>query len=368
KEFEEKWVERRLEENYSLISGQHLNSDEYTQMRDNGNVPYFTGPSDFTNQTQNLTKWVLKEGKIATKGDILITVKGNGVGTIFYLELDKVSMGRQLMSRKSKNGSTEYLFHKLQLIKGYYVALASGNRIPGLSRNDILKTKIFLPDIPEQQKIASFLTVVDQRIQLLQKKEAKLEEYKKGVMQKLCSQEIRIKDENGNNLQDWEEKRLGEITKISTGSSNRQDSGLDGEYTFFDRSEDIRKSNIYLFDGEAVIVPGEGQNFKPKYFIGKFDLHQRTYAIMDFNYSHGKFIFYYLIAHKNHFLSQAVGSTVKSLRLPMFQKMKINLPSLQEQQKIASFLSTLDQKIEQVGQQIEKSQAWKKGLLQKMFV
>src|SRR5690606_33473600 len=125
--------------------------------------------------------------------------------------------------------------------------------------------------------------VVDQRIQLLQKKEAKLEEYKKGVMQKLFSQEIRFKDENGNNLPDWEEKRLGEITKISTGSSNRQDSRLDGKYTFFDRSEDIRKSNIYLFDGEAVIVPGEGQNFKPKYIMGKCDRHARTFEIMIYN-------------------------------------------------------------------------------------
>ena len=111
-------------------------------------------------------------------------------------------------------------------------------------------------------------------------------------MQKIFSQELRFKDENGNEFPRWEVKKLGEIAKITTGSSNREDSNLDGEYTFFDRSQDIRSSNRYLFDAEAIIVPGEGQVFVPKYFKGKFDLHQRTYAIMDFKDIDGIFLFY----------------------------------------------------------------------------
>lgn len=120
----------------------------------------------------------------------------------------------------------------------------------------------------------------------------------------------------------------------------------EGDFVFFDRSVDIRWSDKYLFDGEAIIVPGEGQEFIPKYFNGKFDLHQRAYAIMGFIGASGEYLYYLLTYHKNYFLSQAVGSTVKSLRLPIFKKMKLTLPSFEEQQKIASVLNTADREIE----------------------
>ena len=97
-------------------------------------------------------------------------------------------------------------------------------------------------------------------------------------------------------------------------------------------------------------------------------MHQRAYAIMRLKEIELKFIFYLIDKYKNYLLRYAVGSTVKSLRLPIFQKMPIDLPSLKEQQKIASFLSSVDKKIELIQQQIEKTQTFKKGLLQQMFV
>lgn len=267
--------------------------------------------------------------------------------------------------------------------------------------NDTLRNiRITIPTLPEQTRIATFLTAVDKRIQLLQQKKTGLERYKKGVMQRIFVSNhdakdlqdahdfknhknknqgnqdnleksrfrLRFKKEDGTGFPAWEEKKLGEVSKISTGSSNRQDSGLNGEFTFFDRSDDIRTSNIYLFDTEAVIVPGEGSDFIPKYFIGKFDLHQRTYAITHFENLLGKFLFYRMQFSRKHLLRQAVGSTVKSLRLPMFQNWILSIPSLAEQQKIASFLSAIDKKIEKTEGQIAGMQEWKKGLLQKMFV
>ena len=137
---------------------------------------------------------------------------------------------------------------------------------------------------------------------------------------------------------------------------------------FNSQSQDIRTSGIYLFDGEAIIVAGEGQEFIPKYFVGKFDLHQRTYSIMDFNKNNGKFLYYLIYKNRHYFYIQAVGSTVKSLRLPMFQEMKIKLPNIKEQTKIANFLSDLDAKIEVLSKSIENTQSFKKGLLQQMFV
>ena len=262
--------------------------------------------------------------------------------------------------------SNVFLCEALERIN--YTKYNTGTAQPKLNSDVVKKITLALPTNPEQTKIASFLTSVDKKIELLTQKEKLLKDYKKGIMQKIFSQEIRFKADDGSEFPEWIEKKLGDVCSITTGNSNREDSSLDGEYTFFDRSEDIRTSNIYLFDGDAVIVAGEGQIFIPKYFIGKFDLHQRTYAIMDFIDTCGKFIYYKIYVSQNYFLSQAVGSTVKSLRLPMFKKMLINLPSLQEQTKIANFLSAIDSKIEQVTIQLEHTKEFKKGLLQQMFV
>ena len=257
---------------------------------------------------------------------------------------------------------------KTWLVRKEITTKSGGSTRYNVGQDALSKVVIFSTSISEQKKIASFLSVVDEKLQKLTKKKELLSAYKKGVMQRIFSQELCFKDDNGNNYPDWEEKKLGELCDITTGKSNREDSSLDGVYTFFDRSEDIRTSSIYLFDGEAVIVAGEGSSFPPKYFKGKFDLHQRTYAIMGFKNLFGRYLFYYLHQYKNYFVRYAVGSTVKSLRLPIFNKMNIRLPSLEEQKKIANFLSSLDSKIELVSTQIENTKAFKKGLLQQMFV
>ncbi|HHQ4465478.1 TPA: restriction endonuclease subunit S [Aeromonas veronii] len=91
------------------------------------------------------------------------------------------------------------------------------------------------------------------------------------------------------------------------------------------------------------------------------------YAIMDFPECHGKFLFYAIHYFRSHFLSQAVGSTVKSLRLPMFQKMKLNLPTFEEQQKIAVVISTADQEITTLQQKLDALKQEKKALMQQLL-
>ena len=179
-----------------------------------------------------------------------------------------------------------YFYTKFDLSR-----FGTGSGVPTLNRNDVHKQLAAIPsDVNEQIKIASFLSAIDRKISLLIKKYELLVKYRKGVMQKIFNQEIRFKDKVGKDFPKWNKVRLLDIADSTTGSSNRVDSSLVGQYTFFDRSEDIRTSDKYLFDCEAIIVGGEGQAFIPKYFVGKFDLHQRAYAIMNFKNSLGKFI------------------------------------------------------------------------------
>jgi len=123
-----------------------------------------------------------------------------------------------------------------------------------------------------------------------------------------------------------------------------------------------------LFDKEAIIVPGEGQEFVPKHFIGKFDLHQRTYAIFDFIKVDGKFLYYHILNDDRHLQSQAVGSTVKSLRIPMFQSMPIKVPCIEEQTKIISFLTSIENKILYERKLFQKFEIQKKYLLSNLFI
>ncbi|MFL9829741.1 restriction endonuclease subunit S [Flavobacterium sp. ST-87] len=236
---------------------------------------------------------------------------------------------------------------------------------------NLLSLKVELSSsLDEQKQIGAYFQNLDNLIALQQKKHDQLIILKKAMLVKMFPKkgalvpEIRFKGFT----EDWEEDTLGKIARITTGKSNREDSDLEGEYTFFDRSEEIRRSDIYLFDCEAIIIAGEGSDFTPKYFNGKFDLHQRTYAIMNSKDIDGRFLQYQIHLFRKYFLDQAVGSTVKSLRLPMFLNMSIKFPSKIEQQKIGSYFQNLDNQIALHKTQLDKLNNIKKACFTKMFV
>lgn len=148
--------------------------------------------------------------------------------------------------------------------------------------------------------------------------------------------------------------RLAEFASVTNGKSNTQDSLKIGNYPFYDRSMTIKRSNKFLFDCEAIIVPGEGMTFTPRYTKCKFDLHQRCYCIYNFKNISGKYLYYQLLHKKNYWSSVATGSTVPSLRLVNFLEMPVYLHSPEEQQHIVDILGTLDEQIENNENLIDK--------------
>lgn len=165
----------------------------------------------------------------------------------------------------------------------------------------------------------------------------------------------------------WNETTLGAISSITNGKANVQDHIEGGKYPLFDRSDVIKSTNNYLFDCEAVIIPGEGMRFIPKYYVGKFNLHQRAYALKDFSCI-GLYV-YYQMEHSSTLLSvKAVKSTVLSLRLPILLNFPVHIPkNPKEQQKIADCFSSLDDLISAVTDKIEALKEHKKGLMQRLF-
>lgn len=176
------WTVKKLSSMAQLISGLHLSPDQYAS---EGTTPYFTGPSDFTDNIQKISKWTDEPTGIGKENDTLITVKGSGVGELWYLRLPRISMGRQLMAIRSENNSSRFIYQFLLTKRTRFEDLASGNLIPGLSRGDILDLEARFPSLPEQHKIADCLTSVDELItaKILELNALKI--HKMGLMQQI---------------------------------------------------------------------------------------------------------------------------------------------------------------------------------------
>ncbi|MCU8024417.1 restriction endonuclease subunit S, partial [Shewanella sp. SM78] len=284
--------------------------------------------------------------EVKVKAPGIVTGRYGSIGDVFFVQEDFWPLNTALWVKNFHGNDPKFIYYLLTSFD--FKKFSDKTGVPGVNRNDLHAVKVGVPPLREQQKIAKILSAWDKAIVTTEKLISTSKQQKKALMQQLFTGKKRFLDpETGKAFEgEWEEVQLDEISDITTGSSNREDSSLDGEFTFFDRSEDIRTSSRYLFDSEAVIVAGEGQDFVPKYFKGKFDLHQRTYAIINIENAIGKFLYFYIGYNRHYFLAQAVGSTVKSLRLPMFKKMPIILPCLEEQQRIASVLTAADKEIE----------------------
>jgi type I restriction enzyme S subunit len=166
----------------------------------------------------------------------------------------------------------------------------------------------------------------------------------------------------------WKWVKLGEIAEIKAGKTNTQDIDNTGDYPFFDRSSVIKKSKKFLFDMEAIIIPGEGKEFIPRYYNGRFDLHQRSYAIFNFKSCIPKFVYYSILANRDIFKSIAVGSTVLSLRLDHILNFPILLPPIKEQSAIVDILSSIHNNVELILAQNKTSELMAMTLFRQWFI
>lgn len=337
-------------------------------------------------------------------GDLLFTYIGANIGDIAIVpENDKYYLAPNISRIRCNetNAHHNFIFQyfrrstfRLKEISKY---VASSSQ-PALAMENIRKFKLFIPTLPEQLKIATFLTTVDQRIQLLSQKKEKLEEYKKGLMQKIFSQELRFgfdsaqppSDgkvvERSRNYPDWEEKKLREVAEINGGGTPEtvKSEYWNGNINWFTPTEIkqkyITKSNrkiteLGLKKSSAKVLPENTLLFTSRATIGdvsiamnKCTTNQGFQSFMPNDSYDTEFLYYWIRYNKKAFIRKSSGSTFIEISKSAIQKMKILLPSIQEQQKIASFLSVLDEQIERVAGQVDKLKEWKKGLLQKMFV
>ena len=368
-EFQGEWCISTIGEQFDLYSGNtpsRLNKAHFE-----GNVNWITS-GELKEHYISDTKEKISE-VAATANNLKLLHPGTFVIAIYGLEADGVRGTGSITCKESTISQACMAFTqkgdvKNEFLYSWYkkhgniigIKYAQGTKQQNLSYDILEKFHIAYPSQDEQDKLIKFISLLDERIATQSKLIEKLESLIKGISSRIFTSMQGI------------EYRMGDIVTITNGNSNVQDAvtqSKDGLYPFFDRSEDIKYLPTFLFDKEAIIYPGEGTEFMPRYFKGKFALHQRCYAIFDFNeIINARFLYFYLKTRNSYFVKNAVGSTVPSLRLDTFQKLKVIIPSKKIQHSVSLCLSFMEQKCNIEKKILHKRLKQKQYLLRQMFI
>ena len=356
---------------------------------------------EFFNSNQNYI--VDSEYLITTLRDLVPS--GPSIGYIVKYESNKkYILAQGVYGFRIKNDlNRDFLiqFSNTSKFRLHMQSIMVGSTQVHIRNQDYFSTELYTPSLIEQTKIASFLSAVDEKISQLTQKHQLLSQYKQGMMQKLFSQQIRFKADDGSEFGEWEEKTL--IDSVDTNikwsftggpfgsnlkSEDYTELGIriiqlqnigDGAflndykiYTSPEKANELLSCNIYP---DEILISKMGDPVARCCIVPKH--HDRYVMCSDGirlvvdkqNYS--SIFMFYQINYQDFRQSASdvsTGSTRKRIGLSDLKQLPIKAPCLEEQTKIANFLSAIDQKIEVVAQQIEQAKQWKKGLLQQMFV
>lgn len=387
-EFKKEWQCNTLDNCcYKISDGIH-STPIYSKSGDfsfiNGNN-LINGKIHFENAKLVDSKEALKHKRNLTYNEtILLSINGT-IGNIALYRGEKIILGKSAAYINIKanflNPLFLYYFLETNSLQRYFRSELTGTTIKNLSIKSIKKTKLYIPNITEQRKIGDFFSKLDRQIELEEKKLELFEQQKRGYMQKLFSQELRFKDENGNEYPNWQTVKIGSILK------ERKERSGDGEmlsvtinhgivkFDDIDRKDnsskdksnykkvyknDIAYNSMRMWQGASGKAEFDGI-VSPAYTV--------VTPIENINSS---FIAYYFkthnIIHKFRINSQGLTSDTWNLKYKQLKDIKINICSKEEQDKIADLLTILDTRIKKQNHKLEILNINKKGLLQKMFV
>ena len=406
KEFDEDWSDSKLGQLIGISSASRVFKEQWQT----SGVPFFR-TSDVVSISKNkenekayislelFEELSKKSGKIQ-KGDLLVT-GGGTIGIPYLVKNDEPLYFKDadLLWMKSSgiiDGSFLYNFFISPKFREYLKSISHTGTISHFTIEQAKVTPFQYPSKEEQTKIATFLSAVDEKISQLSQKLHLLGQYKQGMMQKLFSQQIRFKADDGSEFGEWESKKLNEIGQSFNGlvGKSKEDFGEGEAYITYKQIFDHRKINLNNINF-VNISPNDTQNMVKKgdiffttssetanevaycsvilddfefpLYLNSFCFGYRPNSAKIFNSAYASFYFRSNI-FRNKIKHLAQGSTRFNISKIAFMNVLIHLPMLEEQTKIANFLSTIDQKIDVVSEQLKQAKIWKKGLLQQMFV
>ena len=339
----------------------------------------FIEPSDFDE--------VMRRGKVELN-DVLITTEAP-LGNVASVDRTDIALAQRVIKYRGKIDLLDNLFLKQKFLSESFQEIlkskATGGTVQGIKGSVLHQIPLIVPSKQEQTKIASFLSAVDEKISQLTQKHELLSQYKQGMMQKLFSQQIRFKADDGSEFEEWDEKILSELFDYANGKSFEAEVIENGSFKLItlnsiDIKGNLKNSHKTISQGDNSLLRNDLimilSDVAHGNFLGltaiipdnSFVLNQRVGRLRsktDINICYMRF---YINFNQKYFKLNGQGSSQLNLSKGDVLSFPVNLPCLEEQTKIANFLSSIDQKIEVVAQQIEQAKQWKKGLLQQMFV
>lgn len=366
----EDWDAKPLQDDILLLSGRHVLAHQCNVHGDG--VPYLTGPSDFPDGTIKQTKFTNNPTTLCQDGDILVTVKGSGSGTIIVAD-SSYCISRQLMSIRVKEWDAKFLFHSL-LQNASQIKAASTGTIPGLSRSDILYQMIPLPpNISEQRAIAATLNDVDALITALDRLIAKKCDIKQAAMQELLTGKRRLPGFSGQ----WMLQTLKELTdcidNLRVPLNDVQRMEMKGDYPYCGANGVLDYVDNYVVDDDIILIAEDGGYFDEYQYrpiayrmTGKCWVNNHAHILKAKQGIDQDFIYYSLV-HKNILRFLTSGTRAKLNKSEMY-KIEIQLPVTKaEQTAISAILSDMDVEIAVLENRREKTRTLKQGVMQELL-
>lgn len=338
----------------------------------------------------------LDDKYLVKKGDILLARTGASTGKsyLYHPKDGKLFYAGFLIKAHVLPSSDDYFIYSQTLTDRYgkwvkTTSMRSGQ--PGINANEYASYSFSVPSLPEQRKIADLLSAVDDVIAAQEAEVAAWEKRKKGVMQKLFSQEVRFKADDGSDFPDWEEKTLGELGCFCSGIgfseryqghanlpvdvykvSDMNISGNEREMLRANNTVDesiLKKMKTKAIDQPSIIfakvgaaIFAERKRIARKPFI--VDNNMMVFTPNDEN----DFEYIYWLTLTLRFASRAQIGALPSYNASDISGFVVNIPSLPEQREIADCLASLDDVIAKAKGELDAWRELKKGLLQQMFV
>ena len=309
--------------------------------------------------------------RVVSKGDVLFQLVRPSQRNNLFFNIDGTyvaSTGYAQIRAKKNSAFIFYILHSDHFVTAV-LKRCTGTSYPSINTNDLAEISISLPDEnKEQQKIADFLTVMDVRLKALRRKRDLLEDYTRGVMQQIFSQQIRFKTDRGSDFPDWEEVPIGDL--VTRNPSQITEHSLDGEVGKFpvygasgitQRISFFQEAKPYI----GIVKDGAG--------VGRLMLckgHSSTIGTVDRLLPKREFcagFIFYLLSQVN-FQRLVMGSTIPHLYFRDYKNTELEIPSKLEREKISNFLTVLNEKINATSNQIYWLKTFKNGLLQNMFM